>query len=64
MKIGVIGWGYVGATTGLGFRTFHEILVYDPFKDIEKFSIDYIGELPTKNLTNNLKLILLSLQAG
>jgi UDPglucose 6-dehydrogenase len=55
MKIGVVGWGYVGATTGLGLRTFHEILVYDPFKDIEKFSIDYIGELPTKNLTDNLK---------
>ncbi len=55
MKIGIVGWGYVGATTGLGLKKFHKILVYDPFKNIEEFSINYIGEIPTKKLTENIE---------
>ena len=55
MKIGIVGWGYVGATTGLGLRKSHKILVFDPYKDVENFSIDYIGEIPTKKLTENIE---------
>lgn len=56
MKIGIVGWGYVGASTGLGLRDQHEIYVYDPFKDVEDFSFNIIKELPYKS-SKNLKVI-------
>lgn len=53
MKIGIVGWGYVGAATGLGLKDKHEILIYDPYKEVVDFSINLLGELPsTKNLSN------------
>jgi len=56
MKIGIVGWGYVGATTGLGLRDKHEIFIYDPYKDVEEFSFNTIRDLPYKNMTNLKKI--------
>lgn len=56
MKLGIVGWGYVGAATGLGLKEGHEIFVYDPFKNIEEFSVNALKELPYKNMTNVKKI--------
>jgi len=56
MKVGIVGWGYVGASTGLGLKDVHEVFVYDPFKDIEEFSVNMIKELPYKNMNNLTKI--------
>ncbi|MBI4095578.1 MAG: UDP-glucose/GDP-mannose dehydrogenase family protein [DPANN group archaeon] len=46
MKIAVVGWGYVGASTGLGFKDHHEIIAYDPYKLTALYSINVLRELP------------------
>lgn len=51
MKIGIIGWGYVGASTGIGLSEINdelEVHVFDPFKNVEDWSFNQINDLLVK----------------
>ena len=50
-KIGIAGWGYVGASTGIGLSEINkdlEVYVLDPFKNTEDWSFNHINDLLIK----------------
>ncbi len=57
MKIAVVGWGYVGAATGLGLKDHHDILAYDPYKNTVHYSINVLRELPVLSELAKIKQV-------
>ncbi|MBI2040735.1 MAG: UDP-glucose/GDP-mannose dehydrogenase family protein [DPANN group archaeon] len=57
MKIAVVGWGYVGAATGLGLKDHHEIIAYDPYKLTALYSMNILRELPAMSELVKIKQV-------
>ncbi len=60
MKIAIVGWGYVGAATGLGLKDSHEIIAYDPYKFTALYSVNVLRELPVLSELAKIKQVFAS----